>query len=212
MRVWFSRHPRCDDLAECARVAGDEICPQIVDAEIAVFFGARSHRDAGTPKGAVIADKGYLTRRHTVFGVDHDGTGRWGGTIEHWIANPEPPTVELPETIGPKAHGYTLILGQDPQDFASIEAGYDPSRIKGRLRPHPRVERSERSLEDDLAGARQVIGWNTSALVEAAVRGLPVKTLSDHSMACGPVEFLASLEWPRDAFAAAWRAIRAKNQ
>lgn len=175
-----------------------------------VFWGYRSYMDFIAEHGeleepVVIADKGFIHRNHTVFSIN----GHWGGE-GLFVVNTQWPLLDVPELIE-LDDGDVLELGQDSTDYAyqQDQEGYAewleqwPER---RVREHPKVDGGPRpeTLADDLAGARLVVGLNTSALLAAAMAGCPVEAYGAHSMARGLSEcredrlrWLRSIEWNR---------------
>lgn len=78
---------------------------------------------------------------------------------------------------GGDPEGYTLIAGQSPSDASHglTEAAYNAwlAKQEGRIRPHPLDTEPERSLDEDLAGARLLRTLCSGAGIEALIAGVP---------------------------------------
>lgn len=94
---------------------------------------------------------------------------------------------------------YVLVMGQVPSDASLLENWKPAVNITSWLaetairvergiglpavvRNHPIVKEPERSLEDDLSGAKCVVTWNSTSGVDAVVAGKPVIALDEGSM------------------------------
>lgn len=103
------------------------------------------------------------------------------------------------QTEGPK-DGYALVIGQTPGDAQLDGEAVQPESllhlveaanpmIEVRYRPHPNVQWTERTLEEDLAGASFCITINSNAGNEALIAGVPVLSLGDSLYARAGVAF-----------------------
>jgi len=106
--------------------------------------------------------------------------------------------------------GYVLIIGQVPTDTAVRGIKFDrwvaeqkEKYPDHKYRPHPTVQKSAKTLEQDLAGARLVVTYNSNAGWEALVAGVPV--LCDPCAAYAPLsgEKIPTIAKRRDLFARA---------
>lgn len=177
------------------------------DVEAHIFWGYRSYLEAaelGIDAPVIIADKGFIDRFDTVFSINRE----WGVKGE-FVSNPNAAPLAICSYLEEPSDGYVLELGQDEDDFSYVSDcdGYIdwleqwPDR---RLRPHPKIRPPQTSLEDDLSGARLVVGLNTSALIAASVAGHKVEAFGAHSMALGidrgrenALRTIRSYEWDR---------------
>lgn len=168
--------------------------------DLVVVYGARSgarvravYETAGVP--VVTVDWGYMARVNTPeeHHVGHFQVGLGGLN--------SPPAFDCPpdrfkalgiplRARGGDPEGYTLLIGQVPGDAAH---GMDTATMRKWLatvagqyadvhyRPHPRwavtmtgARIAKGSLDEALAGARQVIVWNSNTGHEALLAGVPV--------------------------------------
>jgi len=132
----------------------------------------------------IVIEKGYI-RRDEYYAVGLDGLNN-----RAFFNNENSPSdrfKDLGVELKTGKDGYTLLCGQVPHDASvqniNINNWYQKviSTLDVVFRPHPLfhveppgVEISQRSLEDDLEGAGQVITYNSNTGVDAALRGLPV--------------------------------------
>jgi hypothetical protein len=142
-------------------------------------WAAEAERFERAGAAVMVAENGYLGKSWRggewfalAYG-QHAGAGQWyDGGPERWDAW----GVELsPWRTGP---GETLILGQrgiGPPGVAS-PARWELDALKrcgGRIRLHPGKTGAGPSLDDDLAGAAEVVTWHSSAALLALMRGVP---------------------------------------
>lgn len=173
-------------------------------ADLAVFWGVRRVGSIATQRnrGAVcILERGYIGNRHewtsVSFGGGLNGRGRFYGPFDdksRWERN-------FAHLMKPwrRSDGYALVLGQVPTDMSLV--GTDGPKFwrhaqeelgrKGfevRFRPHPLADRRAPpkdgpSIEQDLAGARFAVAWNSNSTVDAVLAGVPSITMDEGAMA-----------------------------
>jgi hypothetical protein len=177
------------------------IRPEHEPCDLMVQWGIRQQRFIrmqNTRKGQIcILERAYLgdvTQRVSVsFGGQLNGRATWR-VPENDPSRWEKCWPELMKPWTPKEDGYVLVMGQVPMDMAcrnvSImsfgKRAMDAFRRQGfpvRFRQHPRVQTPERSLQEDLAGARAVVTWNSTSGVDAVLAGVPTVAMDQGSMA-----------------------------
>jgi len=133
----------------------------------------------------LVAENGYLGRDrdgiqyYALARGGHNGSGTWpDGGVERWA--------RLGVDLKPWRDGGDYILVAPNRNFGSptmvMPVGWGERTAKAleaaghkvRLRLHPGTKKPERSLEEDLAGARAVVIWASSVGVHALVAGVPV--------------------------------------
>lgn len=157
-------------------------------------------KGGGTPKFDVFTQQGGQGGHYYALAEGwHNGGGRWpAGGPERFLA--------LGVELAPwrRESGYLLVCPNRsfgvpgrmmPSDWAekTVVRLSKQKQFPVRLRPHPGNNAPKRPLEADLAGARAVFVWGSSAGVHALARGIPVFCEAPHwilkgAAATGPVE------------------------
>lgn len=140
-------------------------------------------RGGGTPKFDVYTDSGGQQEHYYAIAEGwHNGGGRWSsGGPERWKAL----GIELKPWRKEHEGDYVLVCPNRSFGIPGRMMPHDwPERAVAklrketasavRLRPHPGNDRPKRSLEEDLAGAKAVVIWSSSAGVHALIAGIPV--------------------------------------
>lgn len=173
-------------------------------ADLVVFWGVRRGGDIAVQRrhGAVcILERGYVGDRHewtsVSFGGGLNGRGKFYGPFQdasrwekHFAGLMKP---------WRSTDGYALVLGQVPTDMSLIGTdgpkfwayAQEELRKQGfevRFRPHPLADRpgtpkAGPSIEQDLAGARFAVAWNSNSTVDAVLAGVPSITMDEGAMA-----------------------------
>jgi len=169
--VWSTRNQQ---LIQAQLATGREVC--ILERG---YIGDRF-------KWTSVSFGGGLNGRATFRGPFEDGS-RWDKHFSHLMQ----PWSDRPD-------GYALLLQQVPGDMSlrgvDIETFY--KRVKGvfpgvKVRAHPNrrpchgaaYDGMLTSLQDDLAGARLAITWNSNSGVDAVLAGVPTIAMDKGSMA-----------------------------
>lgn len=185
---------------------------QPITADVTACWGWRQGSMlARRGKRVLVMERGYIGDRFkwTSLGWDGlNGHARWpqiedgGERFRKHFAD-----LMLPERESGVA-GYALVLGQVPGDMSIQNVDLDgfyrmaANRMATRFgaqvcfRPHPvHVKRGQRpgaflhgmvvtegTLEDDLAGAACAVAWNSNALTDAVLAGVPVIAMNEGAM------------------------------
>lgn len=159
---------------------------------------ARRFQRVLVAENAYVRVKGWyaLARDH------HAGLGRWPvGSPERWASL----GVELQPWRADE--GEVVILGQRSMGERHIASprGWEEQiqrKVGGRIRPHPTRYAPQIPLEDDLAKARCVVTWASSAALTALTMGIPAFYGLPGwigASACRPVECFADGPLRHDA-------------
>ncbi len=177
-------------------------------ADVAVVWGWRQTRMHEpilcSGRCVVIIERGFIQPRKEWYSLavnGFNGRGRFapspdnGERWEKHFAHHLKPWREVGE-------GYALLIGQVPGDAAlhGLDMAEWAQRMTTELlrlghrvvyRPHPKgptpcpsgAEISNRSLEQDLAGASRVVVYNSTTAVESVLAGIPTVTMDIGSVA-----------------------------
>lgn len=175
--------------------------------DLAVFWSHRHHHLIQQQKNAglnyLVLERGFIGDREQWTSTGFNGLcGR-----AQWVTKDDPARFNdnFGELLKPWKEGgeYILVIGQCPGDMAlnglnfegwlgSLEADLEHFGLPVKFRPHPlagnvkspfdRVS-PDRPLAEDLAGARFVVTYSSTAGVESVLSGVPTVTLDPGSMA-----------------------------
>jgi len=207
-------------------------------AALVVFWGIRKQAEIAAQLArrakVCILERGYLGDRFgwssVSFGGGLNGRGQFFGPFDdasRWNKH----FSELMQPWRDKPDGYALVLGQVPTDMSlrgtngpdfwkRAQAAFVRQGFRVKFRPHPLANRYPSTapvppLEDDLAGARFTVAWNSNSTVDAVLAGIPSVTMDEGAMAW-PVTGHALEEPPapaREAWAhaMAWKQWRVEE-
>lgn len=128
----------------------------------------------------IIAENGYLPidgeKSFALARDNHNGAGRWWPgdepryqiDLQPWRSNPDGQIVILAQ------RGIGIVGIAQPQMWAKRMPRHIKSSRPVMLRHHPGVRDSDRSLDEDLAGAFCAITWASGAGLKALIDGVPV--------------------------------------
>lgn len=199
--------------------------------DIAVIWGVSSKKFAHTAYRDYVRSRHYNTicievgfvRRDDYYSVGRGRPGLWEG----YHADISPPdrwdTLDIPLGYGTPCGRYTLVCGQIPHDTNVQDIDYDAwlyaeckdalKYMPVRFRNHPLrediprlpkyVDVSERSLEEDLSEAQTCVAWNSNALVDASIAGIPAIARGPRSMARLNAQ-LPRQQWARNLAYCQW--------
>lgn len=173
----------------------------------------------------IVLERGFIKR-------DEYYAAGWGDTAGHAdFCNAESPPDRF-EALGVELKpvrqdgDYILVLGQIPWDTAVQHVDYPrwikdtvaaltgAPDLKVRLRNHPMLPDNKRfsfpkcetsykkTLEEDLAGAAQVVACNSTSLVDATLAGVP--TIAADPRAMSPEPHMDRRQWANDIAYAQW--------
>lgn len=172
-------------------------------ADMVVFWGVRRRRDIAVQQGrghVCVLERGYVGDRQewtsVSFGGGLNGRGKFYGPFDdasrwqrHFAGMMKPWRTD---------GRYALVLGQVPTDMSLIGTNgpmfwtqareqLERKGFEVRFRPHPLADRHPKpnapSLEQDLAGARFTVAWNSNSTVDAVLAGVPSVTMDEGAMA-----------------------------
>lgn len=184
--------------------AGDRIVERAGDADVVLTwndYGPRGAAGRGVAsRGGVhiVMENGYVARERGYYLLDRGGFNGRGETL--YVGMDPERWERLGVTIEPwrRSGDYVLVVGQRGGGYNENAMANDwPGRILARIRqhtdmgiryrPHPARQQIpdrlphgslivsvERSLDEQIKGARVVVGWTSTALIRALVLGVPV--------------------------------------
>lgn len=174
---------------------------QIPKCDLLVLWGIRDQEAIKLQKSRgdeiCILERGYIGDRFAwtsvSFGGGLNGRGIYRGPLQdstRWQKHFN----HLLKEWNDRPNGYALIMGQVPGDTAvknvDLTAFYRIASntliakgMETRFREHPRFHNKPRPLENDLAGARCVVTWNSNSGVDSVLAGIPVVTMDIGAMA-----------------------------
>lgn len=173
-------------------------------ADMVVFWGVRRAEEMAQQKQAgaeiCVLERGYLGDRFgwtsVSFGGELNGNAEFRGVRDEPSRFRDNFAPLMKEWRHP-SKGHVLLLGQVYGDASlrhvDIEAFYrraiaafHKQGYEVRFRPHPLARNGEKpkhSLEQDLAGARFAVTWNSNSGVDAVLAGVPCVTMDKGAMA-----------------------------
>lgn len=200
--------------------------------DVAVIWGITSTKFSHTnyrdmirvaQSNTIVLERGFV-KRDDYFAA---GWGDTGGYADFCNADSPPDRWEaLGVELQPNREDgeYTLVCGQIPWDTAVQHINYPKwlgdvvktlkkANVPLRFRNHPLLPENKkfhfpgvitsvRSLEEDLAGASQVIACNSTTLVDATILGIP--TISADGRAMDPPMGFGRYQWGNNTAYAQW--------
>lgn len=171
-----------------------------VDCDLAVFWSHRHkhvieyQRARGLPY--LVMERGYLgnRKRWTSLGWNGlNGRAEFPHAVDRWLARFDA-VAQLTPWMDTDSRREVLLIQQVPGDASvegvDLEAWYQQvtdyytgEGFSVHHRAHPKMTRAAVPLADDLARARLVVTYNSTAAVEAVLAGVPTITLDRGSMA-----------------------------
>lgn len=185
----------------------------VVNCDLAVFWGARKSREMQSAKRYIVMERGYVGDRFHWTSMGFDGLNglakfyndnmpkeRWDGLFSEYMY----------EWRGHHKGDYVVIMGQVPNDASlrgmnthdwcfRIADQLSRKSIPFRIRPHPKDRYTQANLqklkgpsrqiylteplEDCLDRARWVVCYNSNSSVDSVLRGIPTVILDKGSMA-----------------------------
>ena len=194
--------------------------------EILVFWGlkgpSKTMRDAAAKKGlkCIVVELPYFRKsENRAVSLLQEGCYTRHNNNGDWLASAKMPKDRLNVKVQPSRkpkEGYILMCGQVPGDAQTceidIEVWEDITARKLRdsgeevvYRPHPRVGKTEQSLEEQLDQCKAMVTYNSTASVDAIINGIPFWSpeKSQYSpMACKLGEWKAKAKKEREQFLA----------
>jgi hypothetical protein len=234
MKVGLCRNHMLEPhIAAGIRAAGDELVDYADSGcDIYIAWGwpmaqeversIRVHRAKNMPP-IVCVDRGMIDPTRRIFAING-----WGA-LAHYHAPRALPFEDVVCLADPE--GPVLIIGQVPRAQKRCgevdqwdSPGYERwvaaelAKPNRKFREHPRVYNlqghkvRQATLAEDLDGCAGAIGWNSTALIHAAMLGYPVETVEAHGMLLRfSPRGIFGLEWTLTECAegTAWNVIRA---
>lgn len=164
-------------------------------------------------KNVLIMERGYIRDRFKYTSLGFNGLNGQADFVNNGMPSGRWDTVfaDLMKPWRVNESGYVLLIGQTPNDMTHAHIDINKWYLEAltectklglpvRFRPHPNVIKMPTSLDQDLAGARVVLTFNSNTGVDAVLAGVPVIAVDPismvHKLVGGNYENLLNLQYP----------------